>query len=131
VITARHQDFVVPSITGERRSAMTGYFDLTCNDAGHYSFNLRAGNHEVILTSQVYRSKTAALAGIEAVRTSSALVGRFERRFAKDDSPYFVLLATNGQIVGRSELYKSAAAMETGIRSVIANGASTFVKGLE
>lgn len=110
---------------------MTGYFDLTCNDAGHYSFNLRAGNHEVILTSQVYKSKTAALAGIEAVRASSALVGRFERRFAKDDSPYFVLLAANGQIVGRSELYKSAVAMETGIRSVIANGASTFVKGLE
>jgi len=110
---------------------MTGYFDLTSNDAGHYSFNLRAGNHEVILTSQVYKSKTAALAGIEAVRESSALVDRFERRFAKDDSPYFVLLAGNGQIVGRSERYGSAAAMETGIRSVIANGASTFVRGLD
>jgi len=57
---------------------MTGYFDLTSNDAGHYSFNLRAGNHEVILTSQVYKRKTAALAGIEAVRESSALVDRFE-----------------------------------------------------
>ena len=36
---------------------MKGYFHLASNAAGHFSFNLKAGNHEVILTSQAYKAK--------------------------------------------------------------------------
>jgi uncharacterized protein YegP (UPF0339 family) len=42
-----------------------------------------------------------------------------------------VLLASNGQTLGRSEMYTSTSAMENGIKSVMTNGVSTFVKGLE
>jgi hypothetical protein len=109
---------------------MKGYFHLASNDAGRFTFNLKAGNHEVILTSQVYRSKQDALDGIESVRTNASNAARFQRKIAKDGSPYFVLLAENGQTLGRSEMYSENAAMENGIQSVMTNGTSTFVKGL-
>jgi uncharacterized protein YegP (UPF0339 family) len=35
--------------------------------------------------------------------------------------PYFVLKAANGQIIGSSEMYSSASAIENGIASVKAN----------
>jgi uncharacterized protein YegP (UPF0339 family) len=43
------------------------------------------------------------------------------RKTAKDGSRYFTLTATNGQVIGTSETYSSAAAMENGIASVKAN----------
>jgi len=110
---------------------MKGYFHLTSSDAGRFTFNLKAGNHEVILTSQVYRSKQDALDGIESVRTNAPNAARFQRKVAKDNSPYFVLLAANGQTIGKSEMYSENAAMENGIKSVMANGPTTFVKGLD
>jgi uncharacterized protein len=110
---------------------MKGYFHLTSNDAGHFTFNLKAANHEVILTSQVYKTKQDALDGIESVRISAPNASRFQRKIAKDNSPYFVLLAENGQTLGRSEMYSENSGMENGIKSVMANGTSTFVKGLD
>ncbi|HSN70790.1 MAG TPA: YegP family protein [Steroidobacteraceae bacterium] len=106
---------------------MAGYFELKKTDAGAFRFNLKAGNHEVILTSQSYTTQAAAEAGIESVRANAA-AGRFEERSAKDGSPYFVLLATNGQIVGQSEMYSSAAAMQNGIESVKKNAPDATVK---
>ena len=108
---------------------MAGYFELKSTAAG-FSFNLKAGNHEVILSSQVYKSQETALEGIASVRVNSALESRFERKTANDGSPYFVLLAANGQTIGRSEMYKSTASMDNGIRSVMANGSSETVKTL-
>jgi uncharacterized protein len=51
---------------------MTGRFVLRKSGAQFY-FTLRAaGDHEVILTSERYTSKTSALAGIEAIRANAA-----------------------------------------------------------
>ena len=50
-----------------------------------------------------------------------------ERKAAKDDSPYLVLKAENGQTIGKSEMYSSNSAMEDGIASAKANGASGTV----
>ncbi|PKQ38330.1 MAG: hypothetical protein CVT59_03660 [Actinobacteria bacterium HGW-Actinobacteria-1] len=88
----------------------------------HYRFNLKAGNGQVILTSEAYSSKEAAKHGIESVRVNSPLNERYERRTAKDGRPYFVLKAVNTQIIGQSQMYSSAGAMEHGIESVKANG---------
>ena len=35
---------------------MAGTFDLKKNDKGKYMFNLKAGNGQIILTSQLYES---------------------------------------------------------------------------
>ncbi len=108
---------------------MAGYFQLKQSTSGQYMFNLKAGNHETILTSQLYSSKAAAEGGIESVRTNAATDTNFERKTASDGSPYFVLnSAANGQTVGKSEMYKSAAAMENGIASVKANATDATVK---
>jgi len=110
---------------------MSGYFELATSAAGRFSFNLKAGNHQVILTSQSYTSKQDALNGIESVRTNASIDSRFERKIAKNDAPYFLLLAANGQTIGKSEMYSTNAAMENGVKSVMRNGTTTLVKGVD
>lgn len=109
---------------------MAGYFELSSAAGGRFKFNLKAGNHQVILTSELYESKAAAQQGIASVRANAASDARFERKTAKDASPYFVLKATNGQVIGKSEMYSSAGAMENGIASVKANAPGAEIKDL-
>ena len=87
-----------------------------------FHFNLKAGNGEIILTSERYTTKDAAVNGIESVR-KNALRGEdaFEKRTAKDGQTYFVMKATNGQEIGRSEMYKQEASADNGIASVMKN----------
>jgi len=101
---------------------MAGKFDLKKSPSGKFMFNLKAGNGQIILTSELYETKAAAENGIESVKTNAANDGRYDRRESKNGEPYFVLKAGNGQIIGKSEMYSSAAAMETGISSVKTNG---------
>lgn len=68
------------------------------------------------------KTKSGANYGIESVKKNSVLDERYDRRESKKGEPYFVLLAANKQIIGQSELYSSAAAMENGIASVKKNG---------
>jgi uncharacterized protein YegP (UPF0339 family) len=44
-----------------------------------------------------------------------------------NDKHYFVLKASNGQIIGNSEMYASKAGMENGIESVKKNGPNKTV----
>lgn len=108
---------------------MASYFRIGTASNGQYSFNLKAGNHEVILTSRMYETMMAVRHAIELVRKNSSAAAQFERKIAKDSSPYFVLNDEDGQMIGRSEMYSSAAAMENGIKSVMANGSTTVIKG--
>ena len=80
------------------------------------------------MTSQAYASKAAALGGIETVRTNATADARFERKASKASEPYFVLTATNGQVIGQSEMYSSASAMANGIRPVMTNAPTAIVK---
>lgn len=101
---------------------MAGYFELKKGRAGKYLFNLKAGNHQVVLTGQTYSSREAALAGIESVRKNSAGDTNFVRKTAKDGSAFFTLKsADNGQVIGKSETYSSKSAAENGIASVKAS----------
>ncbi len=45
----------------------------------------------------------------------------FNRKEAKNGSTYFNLKASNGQVIGSSEMYSSTSAMENGIASVKKN----------
>jgi uncharacterized protein YegP (UPF0339 family) len=109
---------------------MAGSFELKAAAGGKFMFNLKAGNNQVILTSESYSSKAAAQNGIDSVKTNAPNDARYERKKAKDDSPYFVLKAANSEPLGRSEMYSSASAMESGIASVKANAPSATVKDL-
>ncbi|HEX4951180.1 MAG TPA: YegP family protein [Blastocatellia bacterium] len=109
---------------------MAGKFELTTTDSGKFMFNLKAGNGQVILTSQAYENKAGAENGIASVRTNAADDARFERRKAVNGDPYFVLNAANGQTIGRSEMYSSEVAMENGIASVRNNASDATVSDI-
>lgn len=83
-----------------------------------FYFVLRAVNVEVILKSELYTSKQGCTAGIASVKTNAPIDSRYERRTSKNNEPYFVLKASNGEIIGTSEMYSSAAARDNGIAAV-------------
>jgi uncharacterized protein YegP (UPF0339 family) len=107
---------------------MAGYFELKPAAGTQFMFNLKAGNHETILTSERYASKAAAEGGIASVQKNAGVDERYQRKTAKDNSPYFVLVAGNGEVIGKSEMYASVSAMEAGIASVKANAPAATTK---
>jgi uncharacterized protein YegP (UPF0339 family) len=70
-------------------------------------FDLKAGNGQVILTSEVYTTKAACQNGIESVKKNATEDARYERKESTNGKPMFNLKATNGQVIGTSELYES------------------------
>ena len=109
---------------------MKGYYQLETTEEGKIHFTLNAGNHEVILNSQLYTAKANAENGIESARANGPVEARYERKLSAKGEPYFLLKAQNGQIIGVSEMYGSEASRDDGIRSVVANSASTVTKDL-
>ena len=97
----------------------------TSNDK--FMFNLKAENNQVILTSQVYEQKQSALTGIESVQQNGPDAGNFEHKVSTAGEPYFVLKAQNGEVIGKSQMYSSEAAAQTGIASVQTNSPSTEI----
>jgi uncharacterized protein len=106
---------------------MAGHYVLKASGS-QFMFNLKAGNHETILTSERYSSKQAAEGGIASVKTNSAIDARYQRKTSSADQPYFALTASNGQTIGISEMYSSTSAMESGITSCKTNGPSATMK---
>jgi len=107
---------------------MAGKFELKKSKDGQFMFNLKATNGQVILTSELYKTTASAENGIESVRNNSVREGAFEIRTNSKGDPYFVLKATNGQEIGRSEYYSSKAAMENGIESVKKNAPEATIE---
>ena len=105
-------------------------------------FDLKAGNGEVIATSQVYSSKDACLNGIESVKKNSVAANledqtvegyetvknpKFEVYLDKAGEYRFRLTATNGQIIATGEGYKSKAGCMNGIESIKKNAPDAAV----
>ena len=109
---------------------MSGKFEISKSKNGKFMFNLKAGNGQVILTSQMYDAKSDAIQGIESCKTNAAADERFERADATSGQPYFNLKAANGKVIGRSEMYASAAARDNGIASVKSNAPGATTKDL-
>ena len=94
---------------------------------GLHHLPLQASNGQAILASEMYETKASALNGIESVRKNGVVEARFDKLNAKDGSPYFTLKATNGQVIGQSEMYTSVAARDNGIASVMKNAADAVL----
>jgi uncharacterized protein YegP (UPF0339 family) len=100
-----------------------------------FKFDLKAGNGEIIATSEVYSTKAACLNGIESVKVCSAgqiedqtvekveekKHPKFELYTDKAGEFRFRLKAKNGEIIATSEGYKSKTGCENGIASVQKN----------
>jgi len=105
----------------KHRIVMAGKFELKKTANGKFHFTLRAGNGEIILSSEVYETKAAAENGIASVKTNAGADTNFERKTSARNEPYFVLKAANQEVIGKSEMYSRAAARENGIASVKKN----------
>jgi uncharacterized protein YegP (UPF0339 family) len=101
---------------------MAGKYALKTTSDDQYMVNLQAGNNEIILTSERYTTKSAAENGIDSVRANSPVDDRYERKTSSAAQPYFNLKASNGQVIGKSEMYSSSQARDNGIESVKKNG---------
>ena len=99
-------------------------------------FDLKAGNGEVIATSEVYASEASCLKGVASVQKNAPVAAvedqtvegyavekhpKFEMYTDKAGEFRFRLKATNGQIIAVSEGYKAKASCENGIASVKKN----------
>lgn len=100
---------------------MARKFEIKRSANNQFHFNLQAGNNQVILSSEMYTTKAAAIKGIGSVQLNAPHDNRYDRRHSKKQEPYFVLKAANGEIIGQSEMYSSTTAMENGISSVKTN----------
>ena len=106
------------------------------NVATGIKFDLKAGNGEVIATSEVYTSKSACLNGVESVRKNApvaALEDQTVEGYAEQKNPKFEvyqdkqgefrfrLKATNGQVIATGEGYVAKASCLNGVESVRKN----------
>ncbi|MEZ4874899.1 MAG: YegP family protein [Flavobacteriaceae bacterium] len=96
-----------------------------------YHFVLKAGNGQVILSSQMYASKASAMNGIESVKKNAGDAKCWETKTAKNGKFHFNLKSTNGQIIGSSQMYANEAGMNNGIESVKKNAPGADVKEVE
>ena len=105
-------------------------------------FDLKAGNGEVIATSEVYSGDAACKNGIASVQKNApvaAVENQTVEGFATEKNPKFEvyadkagefrfrLKATNGQIIAVSEGYKAMASCKNGIESVKKNAPEAAV----
>lgn len=107
---------------------MAGWYELDKNDKGQHSFVLKAANGEVILRSELYDSRAGADNGIASVQKNSLVDAAYTHSDASDGRFYFNLKAANHQVIGTSQMYKTAAARHAGMESVRVNGPTTVVK---
>ena len=101
-----------------------------------FVFNLKAGNGEIIATSQTYSCEDACMNGIESVRKNAELAKledqtvenfetvtnpKFEVYLDKRGEYRFRLKARNGEIIATGEGYKAKASCLNGIDSIRRN----------
>ena len=101
-----------------------------------FVFNLKAGNGEIIATSQTYSGEDACMNGIESVRKNAELATledqtvenfetvtnpKFEVYLDKRGEYRFRLKARNGEIIATGEGYKAKASCLNGIDSIRRN----------
>lgn len=98
-----------------------GKFVITKRKNDEFQFNLKAGNGQIILSSEGYSSKANCENGIESVRKNSQNEGNFHLKLSSNSKYYFNLKATNGLIIGTSEMYESESSRNNGVKSVKEN----------
>ena len=113
-----------------------GKFVIKETKNGGFVFNLKAGNGEVIATSETYTTLSACKNGIESVRKNAVeakLEDQTVENFEKVSNPKFEiytdkagefrfrLKAKNGEIIATGEGYKAKPSCKNGIESIRKN----------
>ena len=118
-----------------------GKFVIKETANGGFKFDLKAGNGEVIASSQIYKSEKACKAGVESVRNNALAEvedqtvenfevkkhPKYEMYTDKRGEVRFRLKAKNGEIIATSEGYKKKASALNGIESIKRNAPEATV----
>ncbi len=112
------------------------------NTATGVKFDLKAGNGEVIATSEVYTTEDACRNGVASVQKNAPIANVEDQTvegYAQEKHPKFEvyedkagefrfrLKATNGQVIATSEGYKAKASCMNGIESVKKNAVDAAI----
>jgi len=108
-----------------------GKFEVKVAKNGQFYFNLKAGNGEIILTSEMYKAKASCLNGIESVKKNAPDDEKYELLTAANGKLHFNLKAANHQVIGSSQMYASEASAKNGIESVKKNAPDADVVEVE
>lgn len=108
-----------------------------------FKFDLKAGNGEIIATSEVYSSESSCQKGIDSVKVNAPIANledqtvepvvtlvnpKFEIYKDKAGEFRFRLKAKNGNIIATSEGYKALKSCQNGIESVRKNAAEAMLE---
>lgn len=94
-----------------------------------YYYRLRAtDNQDIIMESEGYATKYAAMQGIDSAKINA----RFDQYYESKESVYytFILKAGNGETVGRSKKYLSAADRDRAMTLVKQEAPNAMVEDL-
>ncbi len=93
-------------------------FEIKASSNDQFYFNLHAINAKVILTSEMYTTKQNCKKGIASVQENAPDSSNYEKLDSRNEKFYFNLKAANHQIIGRSQIYTTAANRDNGIKAV-------------
>ena len=122
-----------------------GKFVIKDTSNGGFKFDLKAGNGEIIASSQIYKSEASCKAGIESVKVNALAPvedqtvenfevlkhPKYEVYTDKAGEFRFRLKAKNGEIIATSEGYKAKASALNGIASIGKNAPEAKTKKIE
>lgn len=131
-------------ILNKERNSTMGKFEIKETKSG-FKFNLKAGNGEVIATSETYTTEAACKNGIESVRKNCVAEiedqttegfetkknPKFEVYTDKAGEFRFRLKAKNGEIIATGEGYKAKKSCLNGIESIKKNAPEAAVEKAE
>ena len=123
-----------------------GKYVIKGTKSGGFKFDLKAANHQVIASSQVYKALRNCEAGVYSVQTNAPIAPienqtiegyaaekcpKFEVYTDKAGEFRFRLKARNGEIILASEGYKAKPSCLNGIESVKKNAPDAEIEKLE
>ena len=122
-----------------------GKFVIKDTSNGGFKFDLKAGNGEIIASSQIYKSEASCKAGIESVKVNALAPvedqtvenfevlkhPKYEVYTDKAGEFRFRLKAKNGEIIATSEGYKAKASALNGIASIGKNAPDEKTEKIE
>ncbi len=104
-----------------------GKFVIKTGTNGQYYFSLKSDNGQKILSSEGYTSKVGCQNGIDSVKVNAKDDSKYDKKTSTNGKYYFNLKATNGQIIGTSEMYETSSGRDGGIESVKTNAPGASV----
>lgn len=107
-----------------------GKFEIKKRWNGEFQFNLKASNGQVILTSEGYSTKDGCKGGIQSVKNNAPYDSSYEKKVSSNYKYYFNMKASNGQVIGTSEMYETSSGRDNGIDSVKTNAPSATIEDL-